>query len=166
MGHITYTLEQKKQAAIEYAVYGSYQKVADKFNIPKTTVHTWSTDWDGWDATVELVRTEKAQEHRQAYSRLVDKALDKAERGIDQLPDKLSAGDIKALVISGAASTDKVRLHDNMPTRITGSGETVEQIAERFRQMILKDNVLISKDKIIEGASTDEGQGEQIEETE
>ena len=167
MGHITYTEEQKKQTAVEYAVLGNYKKVSDKLNVPESTIRWWAKKWEGWDALIADVHASKAIEHRQAFSRLTDKALAKASEGIDKIDtDKLSASDIKSLVISGCASWDKVRTSDSLPTRIVGGGQTPEQIAEQFRQMILKDNVLISKDKIIEGASTDEGQGEQIEETE
>jgi hypothetical protein len=148
----------KQEAAINYAVIGSYKKVADRLDIPVTTVQTWAKEWDGWDALIVEVRSQKAVEHRQAYSRLVDKALAKAEKGIDKLPDALSASDCKALLITAATSTDKLRLADNQPTRITGSGQTPEQIAEQFRQMILKDNVLIPKKNIIEGAH-EEGPG-------
>ena len=154
MGHITYTEEQKKQAAIAYAVYGNYQKVADKLNIPMTTVHTWSKEWDGWDALLVEVRSEKAAEHRQAYSRLIDKALAKAEKGLDELDGKLTASDIKTLVISAATSTDKVRLADNMPTRIQGSQDSLEALAAQFKRLA-DDKVLVPRNNVINQEDTE-----------
>ena len=47
MGNLTYTLEQKQEAAAMYAVLGSYTKVAKRLDMPKATVHYWSTNWEG-----------------------------------------------------------------------------------------------------------------------
>ena len=111
-------------------------------------LHKWHND-GVWDSLIEQVRTTKASEHRQAYSRLVDKSLAKAEAGIDQLGDDLSAADIKALVITGAASTDKIRLADNQPTSITQRGDSMTELKEQFRRLS-SSYTLVPKSTIIE----------------
>jgi len=130
MANITqYSNEQRYEAAIMWATTGVMSQVARALDIPETTLSSWKREWPEWDDVIADVRTEKALEHRQAYSRLVDKSLRAAERGIDKLDgQKLTANDIKALVITGAASTDKIRLADNQPTRITATDSSTQSV--------------------------------------
>ena len=122
----SYTKEAKQQAAIEYAVTGSYTMVSKALDIPKKTVHWWSTNWDGWDATIAQVQTEKAEQHRAQYAAIVEKAQAVV---LAKLPEATAA---QANIIA-ATSTDKVRLLDNMPTTISAKQDSMESMAERFR---------------------------------
>ena len=95
----------------------------------------------------------KATEHRQAYSRLVDKSLRAAEAGIDGLDiSTLKANDIKALMVTGATGTDKIRLADNMPGSISGSSDVaaMQQMADLFASMSSRNKDNEDKIKAIE----------------
>jgi len=122
-----YTDEQRTEAAIQYAVSENMKSVAKTIGIPRTTLVGWKkAEW--WDTAVTSVRNEKADEHRARYSELVDAAQQVA---LEKLPEA-SARD--ALIIA-ATSTDKIRLHDNLPTAITGDSTTVEALANEFREL-------------------------------
>ena len=159
----TYTQDQKNEAAILYASYGVMSKVSKALDIPKTTLSMWKREGEWWDDVVANVRTEKAQEHIAQYSKLTDKALAAAERGIDELNGKtLSAGDIKSLVVSGATCTDKARLISNQPTSIHAKTSDSDGILSFLRQAskdyhkALNTNV-IEHDK---GPTNDDGGGQ------
>ena len=79
---------------------------------------------------------EKALEHKQAYAKIVTKALKVAELGIDELDGKsLTAGDIKALVVTGATATDKNLLLDGKPTSIRADSKSMQSMIDRFEQV-------------------------------
>ena len=95
--------------------------------IPRTTIVGWKkTDW--WEDAVRKVRSEKADEHRAKYSQLVTKAQQVA---LDKLPD---ASAREAMTIA-AIGTDKIRLHDGMPTEIADRSTDIAALAEKFRQL-------------------------------
>jgi hypothetical protein len=128
MANITYTREQKQEAAILYATVGSYAKVGRMLDIPKVTVHWWANNWDEWDALIEQVQTEKAKEHRAMYSRIVDEAQ---AHTLAKLPEATAA---QANIIA-ATATDKIRLLDNQPTRITGQIDSIQGMADEFKSL-------------------------------
>jgi len=128
-----YSDKIRNSAGVEYAVCGSIAQVHKSTGIPKTTPCMWKNKGT-WDELIAEVRTQNTNRHIAQYDTLTEKALDVAENGIDKLKDKdLSASDIKSLIISGAASTDKSRLLQNQPTSITSKTESMETMAERFR---------------------------------
>ena len=133
----SYTKAEKEQACIEYNVVGSYEQVSKALGVPKTTLHTWSkSEW--WQDLSERVRTEKDSQHVALYDNLTRSALSKAQAGIDQLGDTLSANDIKALVVTGATATDKSRIIRNQAVNIsgsTGSVEAINNLAKQFREL-------------------------------
>lgn len=123
-GGSKYSDEERTQAAIHYAVTGSLVKVERALGIPNTTVCTWKKQsW--WDELVATVRSEKLEEHRAIYVSIVDKAQ---KRVLKDLPNA-SARD--AMIIAGTA-TDKVRLHDGMPTSITQSATGLDAMVKKF----------------------------------
>ncbi len=108
-----YTDEQRISAAVIYAAKGTYSAVIREKNIPKSTLSNWSkTDW--WDEVIAEVRTEKSGEHRANYVKIIDKAQ---KQTLKALPKANAA---QAHLIACQA-TDKVRLHDGMPTSIASS---------------------------------------------
>ncbi len=125
-----YSDEQRTQAAIHYAVTGSLVKTEQATGIPDSTIGTWKKqDW--WVDLVGSVRNEKGEEHRAMYSQIVDKAQ---RITLEKLPDASAA---QANLIACQA-TDKVKLHDGMPTSITGSIDNralAEQCKELSRTM-------------------------------
>ena len=122
-----YTDFHRKEAAIQYAISGNMKAVAKATGIPRTTIIGWKqAEW--WDEMVGEIRHEKADEHRARYSELVDAAQQVA---LEKLPEA-SARD--AMIIA-ATGTDKIRLHDGMPTEITGKCDDMKALAEQFKQL-------------------------------
>ncbi len=122
-----YSNQQRMEVAILYAISGNAKKVAKDTWIPRTTIVGWKKqDW--WQDAVASVRSEKADEHRAKYSELVDKAQQVA---LDKLPEASAA---QANLIACQA-TDKIRLHDGMPTEITGKAESMNSLAAEFRKL-------------------------------
>ncbi len=122
-----YTDQQRMEVAILYAISGNMKKVARDTGIPRTTIVGWKkTDW--WDDAVATVRSEKADEHRAMYSKLVAKAQQVA---LEKLPEASAA---QAHLIACQA-TDKVRLHDGMPTLIAGNTGDMKALADEFAKL-------------------------------
>jgi len=132
-----YTDEQRTEAAIQYAVLGNMKTVAKAIGLPRTTLNDWKkTDW--WQELVKDVQTEKNVEQRAKYSRIVDKAQ---QQTLDKLPDANAA---QAHLIACQA-TDKVRIHDGMPTSISGNMDTRE-LAEMCKELsrTMRDHRVVS----------------------
>jgi len=124
-----WTKDQKQEAAIHYAIYGSLAKIERELGIPEATVGTWKRKGDAvWVETVAEVQGEKGEEHRAMYVQIVDKAQ---KQVIKALPKANAA---QANLIACQA-TDKVRLHDGMPTAITGKSENMAALAKQFDQL-------------------------------
>ncbi len=122
-----YSDQQRMEVAILYAISGNMKKVARDTGIPRTTIVGWNkTDW--WDDAVATVRSEKADEHRAMYSKLVAKAQQVA---LEKLPEASAA---QAHLIACQA-TDKIRLHDGMPTEITGKSGDMRALANEFAKL-------------------------------
>ena len=134
--------DKKAECAIALLACGSIEKAARQCDISPKTLGHWSRHDDRFNEVLEDLQGEKALEHRQAYAQVVTKALKAAERGIDELDgEKLSAGDIKALVVTGATATDKGLLLDGKPTNITANTNSqesmmkfLEQCADEYRE--------------------------------
>ena len=121
-----WTKAQKQEAAIHYAIYGSLAKIERDLGIPKSTACIWKKKGDVvWVETVKQVQTEKGEEHRAMYVKIVNKAQ---KQVIKALPKANAA---QANLIACQA-TDKVRLHDGMPTAITGKAESKEALLKKF----------------------------------
>ena len=126
-----YTREQKQQAAIEYAIRGSYTQVGLHLDIPKQTVIDWAHKWEGWDAIIMQVHSEKEQQHRANYSKIIDLAQ---QQVIAKMGDATAA---QANLIA-CQDTDKIRLIDNRPTSIsssTGSQAAIQGLIEQFKKV-------------------------------
>ena len=125
---VSWTREQKQQAAIQYAIQGSLKKITDgPLSIPSPTVCGWKKE-DWWVALVEEVRSEKAEEHRAQYCKIIDKAQ---EQTLKALPKATAQ---QAMIIAGVG-TDKVRLHDGLATSITGKAESKEDLLNKFAKI-------------------------------
>jgi transposase-like protein len=131
--HEKWSDDKKAECAMAVLSCGSIEKAAKQCHISPKTLGHWSRHDDRFNEVLENLQGEKLLEHRQAYSRVVTKALNVAERGIDALDGKeLSASDIKALVITGATGTDKGLLLDGKPTSISSKGS---DMATRLAQL-------------------------------
>jgi len=122
-----YSDQQRMEVVVLYAISGNAKKVAKATGIPRTTIVGWKkAEW--WQDAVTSIRSEKADEHRAKYSELVDKAQKVA---LEKLPEATAA---QANLIACQA-TDKIRLHDGMPTEITGKAESMNSLAQEFRKL-------------------------------
>ena len=122
-----YSDQQRMEVAILYAISGNAKKVAKDTGIPRTTIVGWKgQEW--WQEAVTAVRSEKADEHRAKYSELVDKAQQVA---LEKLPEASAA---QANLIACQA-TDKIRLHDGMPTEITSKSGDMKDLANEFAKL-------------------------------
>jgi len=122
-----YSDQQRMEVAILYAISGNMKKVAKDTGIPRTTIVGWKqSDW--WQSAVAKVRDEKADEHRALYSELVDKAQRVA---LKKLPDATAQ---QAMTIA-AIGTDKLRLHDGMPTEISDKSTNMKALANEFAKL-------------------------------
>lgn len=134
-----YTDEQRQQAIAIYAINGTASSVSRELNIPETTLCMWrKTDW--WHAGLEEIRSANQDRQVSLYHKLTEKALEKADKGIDQLGDDLSASDIKALVVTGATATDKARLLLNQPTSISSKQDGMAELAAKFEELSKQNN--------------------------
>jgi len=122
-----YTAEQKADVAIQYAIHGNTKKVARQTGVPRTTIIHWQKQpW--WNELISEIQSAKADEHRAKYSELVDKAQEVA---LEKLPE---ASAQQAMIIA-ATGTDKIRLHDGMPTQITGKVGSIADLAKEFNRI-------------------------------
>ena len=122
-----YSDQQRMEVVVLYAISGNAKKVAKATGIPRTTIVGWKkADW--WHDAVAKVRSEKADEHRAKYSELVDKAQRVA---LEKLPDATAQ---QAMTIA-AIGTDKIRLHDGMPTEISGQSRDMKALVNKFNDL-------------------------------
>ena len=122
-----WTLDQKQQAAIQYAITGSLVKTCKATSIPETTLSGWK-DSEEWVEMIAAVRSEKTNEHRARYSTILDLAQ---QQTIDKLPEATAQ---QAAVIGGVAF-DKLRLIDNQPTTINGQSGDMKSLAKEFERL-------------------------------
>ena len=144
----------------DIAVTGSPAVTHKTFpHVPIETIHSWVKSDDGVAMLAEL-HSIKAKEHRAAYSRIVDAAQAQTLATIaDATPGQAN--------LIACQATDKVRLHDNMPHRVSDTGMTPAMVAEQFRAMstnVLKDKVLVPRNSIVEGSHSDQAGGGKSEE--
>jgi len=134
--HQKWSDDKKAECAIAVIACEAIEKAAKQCHISPKTLGHWTRHDDRFNEVLENLQGEKALEHKQAYAKIVTKALIAAERGIDELDDKaLSAGDVKALVVTGATATDKGLLLDGKPTSIRSDSRSIEQLAEQFKRI-------------------------------
>ena len=130
-----YTDDQRKEAAVQYAIKGSLSAIERDLDIPRTTMVAWKqSDW--WHEVVDEVRHENKDAHISRYDELTREAQDLALDGLRSLDaDDLKASDIKSLIIGACASTDKSRLLQGLATSIRNDSDTVKSLAAQFAKI-------------------------------
>ena len=128
MGNVSWTREQKEQAAIQYAIEGNLSKLSRDQSIPKSTLFTWKQDSE-WVELIEQIRTEKAEEHIAKYNKIVDMTQDKT---IELIPNITSARE-SALI--ACMTQDKSLLLQGRPTSIQGQSSDMKSLANEFRKL-------------------------------
>ncbi len=134
---VSWTQDQKNQACIQYAIEGSLAKIErGPLSIPKPTVCGWKKEaW--WVELSEQLQTEKLQEHRSQYVRIIDLAQ-------QQVIAKIGDASAAQANLIACQATDKVRLHDGMPTSITSKDN--RELAEVWKELsrTMRDHGVVS----------------------
>ena len=155
-GGSQYTDEDRRNAAMHYAIYGNQTKVSEMIGIPQTTISLWRNHTDWWDDLVAQIRNEKQDEHIAKYTGLVDKALAQCESTLDKASPKDAA-------IIAATFTDKARLLLNQPTSSSGKSSDMSALAKQFEDLSRKWDEkqvnVVSVQEGVGGATLVDGEG-------
>jgi len=148
-----YTHNQKAEAAIQFAILGNMKKVAKATGIPRTTIVGWKKqDW--WVELVGTIQDGKAEEHRAMYVQIIDKAQ---KQTLKALPKANAA---QANLIACQA-TDKIRLHDGMPTSISSQdNRELAEVCKELSRTMRDHGVVSTQGKADKGDPEDEGDPE------
>ena len=166
-----YTDEDRRRAAIEYCSTGNMSKVSDNTDIPKSTLSHWRLHTDWWVELVGEVRNEMSDQilaqNMEIATKAGERVLDSLEYGDEKLVWDKDKGEhvIKyvkptgkdSMVISGI-SQDKARVQLNLPTSITTSQTTQEQLKAVLDQCAAVADTLKEK-----RANSIAGESEEIE---
>ncbi len=141
-----YTDEDRRRAALEYALTGSLTKVAKRTGIPRKTVSDWKNKSDWWVEVSAKVRHQKEAKILADNEEIIDKAhreiVDRLDNGDVQLVRTKNGVELHkvpvkakdAAVIRGI-SDDKRRLSLNQPTAITGNSTDMKTLANEFAKL-------------------------------
>lgn len=143
----TRTPEQKYEAALMYAIHGTFKGAARKcsFDVVDTTISTWSkTEW--WHELQVQIADEIEARNRAQFDKIINKAhketIDRLDKG-DVIYDTKRGTQVRVPVKAKDAMTiaaigyDKRRISHNLPTSITNSGgsKQLENLADQFKQL-------------------------------
>jgi hypothetical protein len=139
-----YTDEDRRRAAIEYAILGSLVAVEKSTGIPDSTLCEWKKqEW--WEDLIGQARTEIEDKFRGKCHQIVEESttaiLDRIEHGNEvNTKDGIQRMRVPAgeLAKVGGIFYDKLRLSLNLPTSISeGSGykKAMDNLANEFRRL-------------------------------
>jgi hypothetical protein len=136
-----YTDEDRRAAALSYAVHGIMSKVSRSLGIAETTLSLWKkSDW--WESLTDEVRTEKQDIILAGLSRIAEKAISETEDRLDNGDVYVSQGQItrapvkaKEAMVIGAVALDKRQLLSNQPTTIRGDSSDMQALAKKFEEL-------------------------------
>ena len=143
-----YTDEDRRRAVLEYAVTGSFTKVAKSMGIPRRTINDWKqSEW--WDEIDAAVRHEKNDQILAKNEEILDLAqrelVERLENGDTQLvrtKDGVKKHRVpvkaKELGIIGGIAFDKRQIGLNQPTSISAKTANIEALAKQFEQLSSK----------------------------
>ena len=139
-----YSNEDRRRAAVEYAIHGTLSKTSESTGIPERTLYDWKeTDW--WVSQVNEVR--------ELNKDLFDAKLEQlALRGFESMLERIEHGDeyitkdgekarkkvsLRDLATASGIAYDKMRLHRNQPTSIKAESTDarLNQLAEKVREL-------------------------------
>jgi len=142
-GGSKYTDQDRRQAVLEYAIYGSFTRVAKSMDIPRQTLSAWKrTDW--WEPLLSEVQQEKNDQIVAGLGRIAEKAIleteDRLENGdVYVAQGKVTRAPVKAkdAVLIGAVAVDKRQLLLNKPTSISGGSgsKKIEDLIKKFQDI-------------------------------
>lgn len=148
-----YSDDDRREAVAQYLMLGTYKKVGQAMNIPRSTVWKWGqSEW--W---AELIQEAKAavSDRFKARCRTIieegtEEILDRIENGNEVNTKhgiarmKVSAGELAK--VSGIFY-DKLRIEEGLPTSIIDSGgskKMLESLADEFRRISERNNRVVS----------------------
>jgi hypothetical protein len=108
---ISYTPQQRWDAALAWSVTGSSEGAARLCQVPADTILYWSTHADWWPLFIREIRERQGQELDAKITGTLDKALNKIAEGLDN--DKVTARDA---AVTFAILYDKRALHRGQAT--------------------------------------------------
>ena len=137
-----YTDEQRRQAVLEYAIYGSLTKVSKSMGIPRQTLSEWKRSADWWERVYGEIQHEKEQhilaQHTAIVTKVGEEIQDRLEHGDTQIVqgEKVKVP-VKArdLALVGGISFDKRRLILNQPTSISAKTGSMDALMDQFRKL-------------------------------
>ena len=139
-----YSDQDRRQAAMEYAIHGTLSKTSEHTGIPERTLYDWKeSEW--WlDAVNDL---------REQNKDLIDAQLEQlAIKGFQAMAERIEHGDeyitkdgekgrrkvsLRDLATASGIAYDKMRLHRNQPTSIKAESTDarLNQLAEKVREL-------------------------------
>lgn len=120
----TYTDEDRRAAALVWAVTGTDLATSERTGIPRETIRYWRTDNSGkWDELMAQVRQEKDKELESRLSGLVEKLFSAIESEYNALSPKDK-------VWSGAVLFDKLRIQRGLPSSYSAKGSEAERLGK------------------------------------
>ena len=138
-----YSDEDRRAAALTYAIHGNIQKVSRSLNIPATTLYDWrESEW--WESVSIEVRSEKEDEIVAGLGRIAEKAISETEDRLENgdvyvAQGKVTRAPVKAkdAVLIGAVAIDKRQLLLNKPTNISGNSgsKKIEDLVKYFQDI-------------------------------
>ena len=140
-----YGAQERILVVAAYLIQGSVTKASETTGIPKTTIRDWQNkDW--WGPLSDEVRSQKENEFRAGFTRIIQSAL-------VQVEDRLENGDVKLVrtkdgyaerripvsardaTLVAAINYDKLRLSLNMPTAINATQKSLGELSDEFQRI-------------------------------
>ena len=140
----TYTDEERREAARQFAIIGSLQATERQTGIPRETMREWQDNSPVWQQSLAECRQSLTQDHIQSFQLLVTKsqqaALDRLEhgdevvinRGMDGVEVVKRAVSGRDAMIMASIATERSQLLQRLPTSIHAGDDRLERIANRL----------------------------------
>ena len=140
-GTSQYSDEDRRQAAILYAIHGKVTKVAELLSIPRQTIDQWKrTDW--WNNLYGAIQQEESEKCVARLAAIASQAFDEIDDRLTYGDHKVVAGELtrvpvgaKDLSVITAISIDKRQLLLSRPTSIRGNTDGMAALAAQFEQL-------------------------------
>ena len=163
--------EKKVEAATLHVAVGNMQRVSELTKVPINTLRKWQ-DQPWWLTTQQRVKREAQEETDAKFTKLIDKAINKLEKAIEEgdYTYDWKKGTLVKIPMTGRDLSmvtgvvfDKRQLLRGEATKISKAPDTekhLQDLAERFAALVREK--VVKEEKIIEGEFTEILQNEKI----
>ncbi len=139
-----YSVDDHRQAAVLYLMFGNAERVSEKMNIPVTTIKSWKNDSNWWGELIDECSAEIYDELKARSLSTVSKAFDGIEERLElgdevmksdgtMVRRKMSGRDVAWV---GGVFMDKYLILNNKPTSITHSADgRIETLLAKFKAL-------------------------------